>query len=256
MLLIISCICFIFDDPMCYYTSAKMSRQEIYALEQEFGYPFEGEWNDPMYVASGFAHPKLPIITAEGKFSLYRWGLLPSWVKDWDSAVKLRVQTLNAIGDTIDSKPSFRGAVKAGRLCIVPVSGFYEWHHLGKEKYPFFVYPKDSPVFLMAGLYEQWTNKAIDEVHNTFTIITTAANPRMEWIHNSKRRMPVILSPESAKLWLDNSIPFTQKKELLVPFDENLMADHSISKLITSRKENPNSPAVMEPLVYPELALS
>jgi hypothetical protein len=31
------------------------------------------------------------------------------------------------------------------------------------------------------------------------------------------------------------------------------MSDHPISKLITSRKENPNCEAVMQPFVYEEL---
>ena len=103
---------------------------------------------------------------------------------------------------------------------------------------------------------EQWTNKAANEVFNTFTVVTTEANGRMEWIHNSKKRMPTILTTEEAKMWLDNGISFNEKKKLIRPFDESLMADHPISKLITSRKENPNSDAVMQPFEYPELDLS
>ena len=93
-------------------------------------------------------------------------------------------------------------------------------------------------------------------MHDTFTIITTRANDRMEWLHNSKKRMPAILDLSDAKVWLDKGISYDEKKKLLEPFDSNLMADHSISKLITSRKENPNSTRVIEPFEYPELALS
>ncbi|MCC6372882.1 MAG: SOS response-associated peptidase [Bacteroidia bacterium] len=216
---------------------------------------WEEEDYEPAYVKSGFSHLKQPIITSDKQFTQYRWGLIPSWVKDWASAKTLRVQTLNAIGDTIDSKPSFRGAVKSGRFCVVPVRRFYEWHHLGKEKYPHFIYPKDSPYFLLAGLFVYWQNKELNETLNTFTIVTTAANSRMEWIHNTKKRMPVILSTESAKAWLDKGISFEQKKQLLEPYPTVFMADHSISKLITSRSKNPNQAKVMEPVVYPELIL-
>jgi putative SOS response-associated peptidase YedK len=239
---------------MCYYVASKLSKVEIAELETEFNTQLQEKIEEDHYVTSGFSHAKLPVLTAEGKFQRFRWGLIPAWTKNWEDARKWRTQTLNAIGETIEEKPSFRGAVKAGRFCVVPVNGFYEWHHhTNGEKYPHFIYPKTSSVFLLAGLYEQWTNAAIDEVHNTFTIITTNANARMEWIHNSKKRMPAILSVEEAKRWLDTSIPFAEKKLLLDPYDVSEMNDHTISKLITSRKENPNCAEVMQPFEYEEL---
>ncbi len=241
---------------MCYYNDTHFTREEIYTLEHDYVVNWSEEDRSEMYVASGFDHLKQPVITSAKEFKLYRWGLIPSWVKDWETALKLRNNTLNAMGETIDSKPSYRGAVKAGRFCVVPVKGFYEWHHgTNKLTYPHYIYPKTKPLFLFAGLYEQWTNQAINEVHNTFTIVTTPANKRMEWIHNTKKRMPLILSEEGSKIWLDDSVPFEEKKKLIVPYDEDLMSDHPIRRLITSRKENPNVPAVQEPVEYPELAL-
>ncbi|MDZ7820343.1 MAG: SOS response-associated peptidase family protein [Candidatus Marinimicrobia bacterium] len=35
-----------------------------------------------------------------------------------------------------------------------------------------------------------------------FSILTTAANPLLEVIHNSRKRMPVILPPEKETAWL------------------------------------------------------
>jgi putative SOS response-associated peptidase YedK len=241
---------------MCYSVSSNISDAEIHQLEHDFVCKWEEEERGEYYVANGFSHPKLPVITAEHKFKNYRWGLIPSWVKDWEGAKKSRVQCLNSIGEEADGKSSFRDAIKHGQFCIIPVNGFYEWHHFNDVKYPHFIYPKDKSVFLLAGLYNQWTNKAIDEVHDTFTIMTTRANERMEWIHNSKKRMPAILSLNDAKAWLDTGISYEQKKKLIEPFDPNLMVDHPISKQITNRKENPNNPKVMEPFEYPELAFS
>jgi putative SOS response-associated peptidase YedK len=37
-------------------------------------------------------------------------------------------------------------------------------------------------------------------------MITTEANELMAEIHNTKKRMPLILSPDNEKLWLDASI--------------------------------------------------
>lgn len=240
---------------MCYNASSVHGEEDIKSLEHDYVIKWQ-ETEPPIkyYSVSGFSHPNLPVITNEGEFKNLRWGLIPSWVKDWENASKLRTQTLNAIGDTIDSKPSFRGAVKANRTCIIPLSGFYEWHHHSNgEKYPHYIYPKNSHSFFIAGLHEVWKNPAIGDVYETFTIITTAANERMEWIHNSKKRMPAILSFESSKIWLDNSISPKDKASLLIPYDINLMSDHLISRLITSRKENPNQPKVRERFEYQEL---
>ena len=105
----------------------------------------------------------------------------------------------------------------------------------------------------MAGLYESWKDRETGQAHNTFTICTTAANERMEWIHNSKKRMPSILSLHHANLWLDKNISFEQKKSLLAPYESSNMLDHPVSRLITSKKENPNVEAVTRPFSYPEL---
>jgi putative SOS response-associated peptidase YedK len=238
---------------MCYYVTSKLSATEIAGLEHDFVLKWEEQETTPYYVAAGFAYPKLPVITAEPRFRLLQWGLIPNWQKDWENASKFRMQTLNAISETVESKPSFRGAIKAGRTCVVPVNGFFEWHHGEKEKYPHFIFPRHDQVFLLAGVYEHWTNPALGEQYETFSILTTEANERMSWIHNSKKRMPAILSLPDAKLWLDKSVPFKAKKHVLRPFDQERMADHTISRLITSRKQNPNSPEVMEPFKYPEI---
>lgn len=89
---------------MCYYVASKLSRKEIYSIGQEFKQEWEEEENESFHVVSGFGHPRLPVLTAEGNFKLLRWGMIPSWVKDWETGSKLRTQTLNAISDTIENK--------------------------------------------------------------------------------------------------------------------------------------------------------
>lgn len=239
---------------MCYYVASKISPEEIFQLEHDFVLNWEEAEYDGYYAAPGFSHPLLPVITAEKEFKRLSWGLVPAWVKDQTTATKLSIQTLNAMSETVESKPSFRTAVKEKRFCIVPVNGYYEWHHHANgEKYPFFIYPKNDKLFLMAGLYEHWRNPATGKELQSFTVLTTEANERLAWIHNSKKRMPVILNLQDAKRWIDPLISFADKQSLLKPFPQEEMLDHSISKLITSRKENPNQAAVLEPFVYSEL---
>ncbi|CAM9326107.1 unnamed protein product, partial [Heterosigma akashiwo] len=57
----------------------------------------------------------------------------------------------------------------------------------------------------MAGLYDEWIgNTRQDESEKsgpikTFTVLTTAASPRLAWLH---RRMPLLLGTGEARRWL------------------------------------------------------
>lgn len=135
-----------------------------------------------LYMASGFTHPKLPVIT-DDEFVLKAWGLIPSWVKSREDAIDLRDKTLNAKGETIFEKPSFAQNILS-RRCLLPVSGFFEWRDLNSYKYPYFIQPSKDPGFLLGSVFDTWLDKSNGEVFNTFSIVTTPANPLMEMIHN------------------------------------------------------------------------
>src|SRR5687767_12234721 len=66
----------------------------------------------------------------------FRWGLVPHWAKDAAIGNKLA----NARGDTVADKPAFRDAFRA-RRCLVPASGFYEWHSARGRKSPWYLRP-------------------------------------------------------------------------------------------------------------------
>src|SRR5678816_1428446 len=106
---------------------------------------------------------------------------------------------INARAETVASKPSFRAAFKS-RRCLVPASQFYEWTKTTTPKQPYLLRCTDAPAFLMAGLWESWTDKATGEVVETFTIVTTAANDVVHPVHD---RMPVILPRADWSKWLD-----------------------------------------------------
>ncbi len=77
----------------------------------------------------------------------------------------------------------------------------------------------------------------------------------MSKIHNKALRMPFIIPKERESDWLNPRLDELDIKAIMKPFNENLMQAHTISKRITSRKENPNDPATCEPFEYPELIL-
>ena len=166
---------------------------------------------------NGFLHPETPVITNKETdlIQFYKWGLIPHWAKD-DTIKK---HTLNARIETIDQKPSFRDAAK--NRCLVLVDGFYEWQWLdpkGKQKQKYLITRPNDEAFSLAGLWSQWTDKSTGEILNTYTILTTEANELMSRIHNSQKRMPVILLQSNEMNWLrGEDISFEEVELLATP---------------------------------------
>ena len=235
---------------MCFHNAMSKKAQEV---ANRFNAQIEIGFN-PIYHASGFAFPEWPVITAEepDKIKLFRWGLIPHWVKDEEEAKRIKAQTLNARSETVFEKPSFRLSIHK-RRCFVLSTGFYEWQDFNKKKYPYFIHLKDSEIFALAGIYSSWVNKLTGEIFNTFSILTTAANSLMAKIHNSKERMPVILPQEIERDLLMTDLSDEQIKNFFPAIDELKMEAHTISRLITSRKENSDVPEVQLEFIYPEL---
>jgi putative SOS response-associated peptidase YedK len=78
----------------------------------------------------------------------------------------------------------------------------------------------------------------------------------MEQIHNSKKRMPVIVSDSSESKWIGGGeLMKDEISEICKPYDTQWMEAYSISKLITDRKAlTKNIPEVTEYMNYPELS--
>ena len=139
---------------------------------------------------------------------LLTWGLVPSWSRD----VKVGVRMTNARSESLLERSSFARAA-ASRRCLVPADGWYEWQvsptavdAKGKpRKQPFFVHRSDGGLLAMAGLYEFWRDSSVAEGDpdawlTTYAIITTAAEPGLDRIHD---RQPLVLEREDWDDWLD-----------------------------------------------------
>jgi len=206
-----------------------------------------------LFMISGFEHPALPVIKEE-VIELNSWGLIPNngTVKDSAAADEYRKLTLNAKGETIFDKPSYRDNIISHR-CLFPVSGFYEWREYENKKYPYYIQPADGNGFLLGSVYDSWTDTSTGEIRKTFSIVTTPANPLMEMIHNLKKRMPLILSVEDAQTWLKPGLMRDEIKALIKSYDENRMKAHTISPKASNAREYRNYPEIMNPYNYPEL---
>lgn len=239
---------------MCYHISAKKNRQE---LEKRFNAKVNsGNEIIPHYLINGFNHTQLPVITDKepNEIQTYYWGLIPVFAKDMADAKTRMNQTLIAKCETVFNLPSYRSSIKSKR-CIVLVDGFYEWRHVAGEKYPYYIHLKGNDAFALGGIYNDWINKETGEIINTVSIITTEANPLMAKIHNSKMRMPFILPKETEREWINPDLKPDEITNMMKPFDDKQMEAYTISKLITSRTENPDKEEVQKPYEYPELAM-
>jgi putative SOS response-associated peptidase YedK len=234
---------------MCY----RYSTPSPSALEKTFQAKIEGEYEQRYHVGA-FDDIKLPVITNENpdKIYMFSWGLIPFWVKNQKQATEISQRTVNARAETIYEKPAFRNAAK-NKHCLVLADGFFEWRHFLGKKYPYYIRLKSKEPFAMAGLWETWNNKSTNEEVNSYTIITTDANPLLAKIHNTKKRMPVILNQSDYNTWLDTNISKNDELRLLTAYDESNMDAYTISRLITSKEQNPNVPDVLEPYEYSDL---
>lgn len=138
----------------------------------------------------------LPVIlnTTPTQISHLRWGLLPPWLRD----VRMAAKMINSRIETITEKPAFRNSFTQ-RRCLIPANGFYEWKKNSKQ--PYRISLPETAIFSMAGIWER-RQQSDAKYLDTFSIITTAATGSMKQIHH---RMPVILSKEKEKLWLDST---------------------------------------------------
>ena len=224
---------------MCFHNALSVIAQK---LENRYNAKFEQQSKfEPIYHGHAFGYMKWPVVTNEkiNKIQEYNWGLIPGWVKSKEEAQKIRTYTFNAQSETAFEKPSFRNSIKSKR-CLIPSTGFFEWQMVNSKKYPYFISLKNQEIFSMAGLWEEWKDKQTDEIINSFSILTTVANPMMEKIHNIKKRMPLILTVENESVWLSEKTSKETILSICKPFDDNLMQAYNVSKLITSKTENTN----------------
>ena len=259
---------------MCYYNAIKIKANDVIHLKGIDKKPVQGDLFNP--VQSGFEYPQWPVIVPEKnctwEIKMMEWGFIPPYLHNRDAVKKMRegyktedgkfkppLIMLNAVSEEILlTKKIFRNAALE-RRCLVLSSGFYEWRHvhpIGKNgrilktavKYPYHITLKNAPYFFMAGIWQSWTDTGSGEMVDSFAIITTAANPLMEKIHNTKKRMPVILPEPLAAEWISDGLDEKRILEIAgYQNDANEMEAHTVAKNFREAM-NP-----MEAFMYMEL---
>jgi putative SOS response-associated peptidase YedK len=164
--------------------------------------------------------------------SRYRWGLVPFWAKEINTGYSM----FNARAESLPEKRTFKKAFQTQR-CIVPANGFYEWVKRNNSKIPFYITLENDELMSFAGLYEHWKGND-GQVVNSFTIITTTVNKKLEPVHD---RMPAILLDEEIDIWLDPGNEDTESiQDLIHPYPDDNIRYHEVSTDVNnSRNQGP-----------------
>jgi putative SOS response-associated peptidase YedK len=255
---------------MCYNVASATKKKLTYAKHRndDIAYIHELEkqleelsiLTKPHYHVSGFAHPSLLVFTNKSPLTLqaFRWGLVPSWVKDLKTAKTISLQTLNARSETIFEKPSFRIPANEKR-CLIYIDAFYEHHYVNGKTYPFHISMADDSPLILAGLWDEWIDKETGEILKTVSIVTCIGNKTLTKIHNNPKaegpRMPVILSRENQDQWLQELNGVNTKDALMplaIPFPDEKLKYHTVHKIL-GKSTLGNIPEAEQPYKYPEI---
>ncbi len=209
----------------------------------------------------GFDFPLMPVISNDKleEIQMFRWGFVPAHIRSMEFAEEFlkKYNTLNAKAENLFESLLFNEAARKQR-CLILCSGFFEWRHKNpgnknSEKYPFYISLKDDGMFVFGGIWEKFTDRNTGEIVHTYAIITTRANELMEMVHNSKKRMPLILEPENALKWLSSELSEQEIKSLLKPFDADKLKARPIKK-INPRLQYEDDPGITVYYHYQELS--
>jgi len=148
------------------------------------------------------------------------WPLIPSFAHE-----QPKYNTSNARSEDMHEKASYKNLL-GKRHCIISVDGFYEWERTG-DKNPYYFSMADGSQMKYAGLYDY--NTKIGDPVLSCTIITREPNEIVGEIHN---RMPVILTDDQIKIWLDMSLSYQERKKVLIPIENSALLRRVIDKSV------------------------
>lgn len=216
---------------MCYYNGQRVSKEEFIRLKMLEKAVKNYQFLDkPVHV--GFSYTPGAVLKPNADKTDFdivemEWGFIPPYWKNREEVNKYRTGfkdpntgkwtqylTLNAMSEEMLLPRKMYREAALTRRCLVLSTGFFEWRHvfpLNKRtgqplktavKYPYYIHLKDQEYFFMAGIWQPWTDQSTGEYVETFSVVTTEANYLMKQVHNSKMRMPTILSEELAWEWM------------------------------------------------------
>lgn len=200
--------------------------RERYGIEGSLVFDYHPRYN----IAPGQQVVAIINDGTRNRVGLLQWGLIPGWAQDPSIGNKM----FNARAETLSEKPAFKHSF-LNRRCLILADSFYEWKKDGDNKIPLRVKMKDNSILALAGLWSTW-KPAEGSPISSCTVITTTPNPLMAQLHH---RMPVILSTDAEKLWLNPEIRDPDLLgSLLTPFPPESMEAYEVSSVVNSWKND------------------
>ena len=224
---------------MCYHTSTPSTKQLVDAFKDKTVH----YQHEEIFHVTGFTRPYLPVtLNADpGSIVPARWKLITFWVKTEDDAAKY-ANTLNAESESIFEKASYKHSILKTRGLLY-VNGFYEPHKVAgqKDTENYYIYTPTKEIFTIGVVYANFKDYETNNIYPTFSVITTAANPLLEEIHNEKKRMPLIIPPSNRDAWLNASTK-DDIQQLMIPYEGEL-STHKVFR-VTGAKGDTNRPDI------------
>lgn len=194
-----------------------------------------GPWGPdriPQYNLTPGLYPDVMHALHEGQraFDTIYWGYQPPWAKE-----KGLPPSINARLETAATKPYFRHMFRLGRV-IVPADGWYEWTGEKGNKQPWYIRLKtDRPMFMAA--ITNFRPFTAQDKQVGVVILTAEASGGLVDVHD---RRPVVLTPDDARIWMDNTLPVDEAEQLarscLVPPDR--FEWYPVTRAVNNAKNN------------------
>lgn len=211
-------------DHMCGRFTSTLSR-ELLAATFDVAVPTAPE---PRYNIAPAQQVPVVRCSDEGgnRLDWMTWGLVPPWATDTSGDGR----RITARCETIQEQSASRQAL-ACRRCIIPASGFYEWHQAENGSQPYYIHAVDRSPMGFAGVWETWETPEGETVES-FRILTTVANKLVKPIHD---RMPVIVPPADYPFWLDRDMQDTEQlRRLYSPYPAELLQAYMVPDLVNN----------------------
>ena len=205
-------------------------------------------------------HPVIVFENGAYRLKLFEWGVIADYMNTADKIKKQRSMMCNARSEKIlDDKNSYWHRIRRQR-CLVPVTGIFEHREIKgwKNKVPYYIQLKGRPLFCIPGLYNYspLPDPETGEVKGTFSLITRAANPVMQEIHNcgdNAFRMPLFLNNDLEMQWLQPSISDADITGILGFEMGSEELDHYTVYTIRTTKRRPDEQSKIAPYEWPGL---
>jgi putative SOS response-associated peptidase YedK len=207
------------------------------ALENNFNASMQGEFD---WKAEAWQDYPAPIIIGQEGYRKAVVGLYSMIPKTHLQPGVKRFSTMNARAETVGNLRSYAKHWREGRLCLVPMTGFFEPNYESGAAVRWKIGMADGSPFAVAGLYRTWEELDGAESYS-FTQITINADdhPLMRRFHKpgDEKRSLVIVPAQDYDDWLECRDP-ERARAYLLPYPAELMAAILAPKTVSKKSES------------------